>query len=259
MRKIMNNLVELKSVSVEYDGQSVKTKAIEDINLDIKKSDFVVALGPSGCGKTTLLNTLAGFVKPTSGKVLLNGKEVTGPSKDRGVVFQQTNLFPWLNIEQNIKFGPNILKENKEEVEKSFNHYIDMIGLREFKKHYPYELSGGMQQRVAIARTMINKPKIVLMDEPFAALDAINRKLLQDFLRELWFNEKFTVFMITHDIDEALTLGNIVIVMDKNPGRIDKVFNVDFNKKILDDKNYIPSLDPEYSNIKKEIFMLLES
>lgn len=219
-------------------------------------SDFVVLLGPSGCGKTTLLNVLSGFIKLSEGAVYIKGNLITGPGKERGVVFQQTNLFPWLNIEQNIRFGPDLQK--KVDISKSYDHYINIIGLKDYQKHYPFELSGGMQQRVAIARTMINNPELILMDEPFGALDAINRNLLQDFLRSLWADEKFTVFMITHDIDEALTLGNRVLVMSKSPGTIIQEFNVDFYLKILNDDEYIASLDPEFVKTKKAILNLLQ-
>lgn len=249
-------LVDVVDVSVSYDGQSGATKAIENINMQINKSDFVVLLGPSGCGKTTLLNVLSGFIKLSEGAVYIKGNLITGPGKERGVVFQQTNLFPWLNIEQNIRFGPDLQK--KVDISKSYDHYINIIGLKDYQKHYPFELSGGMQQRVAIARTMINNPELILMDEPFGALDAINRNLLQDFLRSLWADEKFTVFMITHDIDEALTLGNRVLVMSKSPGTIIQEFNVDFYLKILNDDEYIASLDPEFVKTKKAILNLLQ-
>ncbi|NLW52504.1 MAG: ABC transporter ATP-binding protein [Tissierellia bacterium] len=249
-------LVDVVDVSVSYDGQSGATKAIENINMQINKSDFVVLLGPSGCGKTTLLNVLSGFIKLSEGAVYIKGNLITGPGKERGVVFQQTNLFPWLNIEQNIRFGPDLQK--KVDISKSYDHYINIIGLKDYQKHYPFELSGGMQQRVAIARTMINNPELILMDEPFGALDAINRNLLQDFLRSLWADEKFTVFMITHDIDEALTLGNRVLVMSKSPGTIIQEFNVDFYLKILNDDEYIASLDPEFVKTRKAILNLLQ-
>lgn len=249
-------LVDVVDVSVSYDGQSGATKAIENINMQINMSDFVVLLGPSGCGKTTLLNVLSGFIKLSEGAVYIKGNLITGPGKERGVVFQQTNLFPWLNIEQNIRFGPDLQK--KVDISKSYDHYINIIGLKDYQKHYPFELSGGMQQRVAIARTMINNPELILMDEPFGALDAINRNLLQDFLRSLWADEKFTVFMITHDIDEALTLGNRVLVMSKSPGTIIQEFNVDFYLKILNDDEYIASLDPEFVKTKKAILNLLQ-
>lgn len=254
----MDRLLEVRNLTVEYDGQHNKTLAIKDINLNIDKSDFVVVLGPSGCGKTTLLNILAGFIEPTSGQVLLNSKPISGTGPDRGVVFQKTNLYPWLTIEQNILFGPTLNNKPAAETKELLDHCIGVIGLEEFKSHYPFELSGGMQQRVAIARTMINNPDLLLMDEPFAALDAINRSLLQKFIRTLWANEKFTVFMITHDIDEAMTLGNKVFVMSKNPGQIEKEFKLDFNQKILDDPNYIAAVDPKYLEIKREILRLLE-
>lgn len=253
----MTYLAEIKNLTVEYEGQRTRTLAIDNVNLDINYSDFVVVLGPSGCGKTTLLNVLAGFVKPTSGQVLVKSQPVKGPGSDRGVIFQETNLYPWLNIEDNIMFGPRLKNKSMADYKDKFDHYIQLIGLEDFKKHYPYELSGGMQQRVAIARTMINKPDLLLMDEPFAALDAINRSHLQNFIREFWKDEKLTVFMITHDIDEALTLANRVFVMAKNPGRIVKEYKVDFNEKILEDSSYMPHLDSKFLQIKKEIIDIL--
>ncbi|MEL5721719.1 MAG: ABC transporter ATP-binding protein [Treponemataceae bacterium] len=255
----MTKLLKVKSLSLEYEGQVSKTKALENVNLEICRSDFAILLGPSGCGKTSLLNVLAGFIKPTEGLVLLNEKEITGPGRERGVIFQRTNLYPWLNIEENIKFGTKVAKEKNENIEKNFSRYIDIIGLADFKKHYPFELSGGMQQRVAIARTLINSPELVLMDEPFSALDAINRTLLQSFIRKLQADEKFTVFMITHDIDEAISLANKIFIMSKIPGTILKELNLSFSQKFLENPDYVISLDPEFSKIKREILQILKS
>ena len=254
----MKKLVDIKNLSVTYKGKESETDAIADINLSIYEEDFVVLLGPSGSGKTTLLNVLAGFVEPSQGQALLQGQPIQGPSKERGVVFQETNLYPWLNIEDNIKFGPRFAQMNEESLEDKAMRLLSIIGLSDFRKHYPFELSGGMQQRVAIARTLINEPSIVLMDEPFGAIDAINRSILQDFLRKLWRDEKMTVFMITHDIDEALTLANRVVLLSPQPGKIAEIIEVDFSRRILENPDYIAQSSEEFIELRQKILKQMQ-
>lgn len=250
-------MIELKDVSVVYDGKNTTTTAVENVNFDIYQSDFIVLLGPSGCGKSTILNLIAGFNVPSSGHVKMHGEDITGPCRNRGVVFQSTNLFPWLSVKENINYGLRINHVKSHEIEQKTNRYLEMIGLGQYADHYPFELSGGMKQRVALARTMINDPEILLMDEPLGALDAITRMSMQDFIRDLWKRENQTFFMITHDIDEALTLGSRVLVMSKSPGKIMKEFRVDFHDKIQGDAEYIPSIDSDFNLVKEEILHLI--
>ena len=252
-----NKMIEVNNVSVTYEGQKGKTEALKDVNLQVNKGDFVVLLGPSGCGKTTLLNLVAGYNKTTKGQVLMDGKPITGPSKERGVVFQSTNLYPWLTVKENIEYGMKIGKIDKEKIEKASQSFLEEIELTNYKDHYPFELSGGMKQRVALVRTLINNPKILLMDEPFGALDAMTRVNMQSLLRNLWHKGNQTFFLITHDIDEALSLGTRVMVMSSNPGRIIKEYSLDFHDKITKSKNYIATLDPEFLKIKNEILQLI--
>lgn len=249
-------MIQLKDVSVVYDGKN-QTVAVENVSFDIHQSDFIVLLGPSGCGKSTVLNLIAGFNFPSSGNVKMHGEDIKGPCRQRGVVFQSTNLFPWLTVHDNISYGLRINKCSPKEIEEKTEKYLNMIDLSSYRNHYPFELSGGMNQRVALARTLINEPEILLMDEPLGALDAITRTSMQNFIRDLWKKENQTFFMITHDIDEALTLGSRVLVMSKSPGQIRKEFAVDFHDKITANSDYIPSLDNEFNEIKEEILKLI--
>ncbi len=252
-------LVSVRNVSVDYTIQTGKLNAVENISIEIYAGDFLALLGPSGCGKTTLLNVIAGYHEPTNGQVRLRGEPIRGPGRERGVIFQRTNLYPWLNVRENILFGPKLGSFDQDEIQKSYDHLMDVIGLRNYQKNYPFELSGGMQQRVAIARTLIQKPDILLMDEPFGALDAVNRDSLQAFMRDLWHKEKLTVFMVTHDIDEALMLANRIVVMGQRPGQIIKRMELVFNHKTLSDSGYIPELDPSFMTAKREILEALQS
>lgn len=194
--------------------------ALDDINLEVEEGEFVAILGPSGCGKTTLLRLIAGFQQPTGGGVLIDGKPSSGPSVDCGVVFQQPTLYPWLTVRQNVEFGPRMSGMPKRERQQLADQYLKLVGLEGFEGRAPYELSGGMQQRVAIARVLINKPALLLMDEPFGALDALTREVMQEELLRIWQKERPTVVFITHSVDEALCLGTRVLVMSKRPGRI---------------------------------------
>lgn len=251
------NIVKVKDVSVVFEGQSKPTVALENVNLTINDNDFVVLLGPSGCGKTSLLNLVAGYHQPTTGEVLMHDEPIKEPSKERGVVFQSTNLYPWLNVKENIEYGlkiRNVAKETRNELSALF---LEEIDLSAYANHYPFELSGGMQQRVALIRALINNPEILLMDEPFGALDAMTRTNMQNLLRDLWHKGDRTFFLITHDIDEALSLGTRVMVMSKNPGQIIKEYKVDFHEKIHEDDNYVATLDEKFIEIKNEILNLI--
>lgn len=238
------------------DGKGVL--ALEDINFNVYEGDFVCILGPSGCGKSTLLKILAGFLYPSNGSVLLDNKIIKKPGYDRGVVFQTPNLYPWMNIEKNISYGPRMRKIPKNKIREDVDKYLRQVGLNDFKKQKTYELSGGMKQRAALAKVLINDPEIVLMDEPFGALDALTRVNMQILIRKIWKETGKTVLLITHDVDEALQLGNRVIVLSKRPGTILEEFNIDFTNKITGkgDENSI-IFSPEYLDVKQKILEII--
>jgi NitT/TauT family transport system ATP-binding protein len=204
----------------------VGAPALGDIDLDVAEREFLCLLGPSGCGKSTLLNIVAGFLAPTTGRVLVDGMPVTGPGADRGVVFQEYVLFPWLTVAGNVEFGLTLQGVPAEERQRVVTRYLDLVGLRAHAAKYPVQLSGGMKQRVAIARALANNPSIILMDEPFGALDAQTREVLQDELSRIQRVEHKTVIFVTHSIREAVYLADRVVVMTSAPGRIKQVFDV---------------------------------
>jgi ABC-type taurine transport system ATPase subunit len=210
--------VQFDEVSMHYGTGASAVRALERVNLGFARGDFVCIVGPSGCGKTTMMQTLAGFLPPTAGVVRVDGQAVTGPGPDRGVVFQQPALFPWLTVAANAGFGPRMTGAAgaPERVEQ----WLRTTGLWEFRDRYPYELSGGMQQRLAIARALCNEPKVLLMDEPFGALDALTRERMQEELHAVWRRTGMTVVFITHSVEEAVYLGTEVVVMSPRPGRI---------------------------------------
>lgn len=201
---------------VEHDEV---THALNEVNLSMKSGEFISLVGPSGCGKSTILRLVAGLIPPTTGHLTVNGAQITGPSPERGMMFQKPTLFPWLTVEKNISFSlrmQNKFKGNEEEVERM----LKVIGLEEFRDDYPGQLSGGMAQRVALVRTLINHPKILLLDEPLGALDAFTRMNMQDEILDIWKKRKQLVVMVTHDVDEAIYMGTRVIAMEANPGQI---------------------------------------
>ncbi|MBU3216330.1 ABC transporter ATP-binding protein [Clostridium estertheticum] len=217
----------VKDVSKEFISKHKKTSTLENFNLEITKGDFVCILGPSGCGKSTLLNILAGLEKATKGVVLLNGNEITGPGPDRTVMFQEAALFPWLKVIDNVEFGMKMAGMPKEDRYKKAIHYLKMVHLSKFQDSYVYELSGGMKQRVALARALSLDSEILLMDEPFAALDSQTKMMLQQELQRIWVNTKKTIIFITHNAEEAVYLANRVVVMAANPGRIKQEFKIE--------------------------------
>lgn len=224
-----NKLAKLRidNVYKEYVGRNGKTVALNGVNLDIAENEFICVVGPSGCGKSTLLNIIAGLLEPTSGAVYLDGKQIEGTGVERGVVFQQYALFPWRTVLKNVMFGLEMKRTPKEEAEKTAMKYINAVGLAGFENAYPKELSGGMKQRVAIARAYAVNPKVLLLDEPFGALDAQTRVQLQTELLNTWEQEKKTCFFITHDVDEAIILSQRVIIMSARPGRIKRIVDID--------------------------------
>jgi len=213
--------VAISALSVAYGSY----RALESVSLDIQDGEFVCLLGPSGCGKTTLLNTIAGFVRASAGQVRVDGKAVDGPGADRGMVFQEYALFPWFTIEQNVQYGPKLRGLTKPELKEISDHYLKLVQLEDNKHRYTNQLSGGQRQRVAIARALANKPKILLMDEPFGALDAMTRESLQEELLRIWEAERRTCIFVTHSIGEAVFLADTIVVMQAHPGRIEVVLD----------------------------------
>ncbi len=215
-----NSDIELDGVRLEFPGGVV---ALNEVNLSIRQGEFVTVIGPSGCGKTTLMRLIAGFEWPTNGSVSVGGQRVTGPDYRRGVVFQQAALYPWMSVEDNVSLGPRSRGVEKQVWKERVRDMLELVGLADFGGHPPYQLSGGMQQRAAIARVLVNDAPIMLMDEPFGALDALTRERLQDELADLWAKTGKTVILITHSIDEAVYLGERVVVMSPRPGRIIRI------------------------------------
>lgn len=223
-------ILSLRHVGKTYEVQGRKIEALRDANLDVKRGEFVCLLGASGCGKSTLLRIVAGFETASAGQVLMWNKPIDGPDPSRGMVFQDYGLFPWLTVRDNIGFGPSSRRRPSREIKETVDHFIDLVGLGRFADVYPHQLSGGMKQRVAIARVLANDAEMVLMDEPFGALDAMTRERLQDELLELWERTKLTVLFVTHSIEEAVVLSNRVIVMSAGPGRIDSDVAIDLQR-----------------------------
>lgn len=223
-----NCTLQLKGVSKSFtrtDSQEITT-AIDNINLDVKDGEFISIVGPSGCGKSTILRLISGLIPPTEGSILLNGKPINGTSPNRGLVFQEPTLFPWLTVEDNVAFSLKILGKYKEK-KKEVDRLIELVGLSEFRNSYPHQLSGGMAQRVALIRTMINEPEVFLLDEPLGALDAFTRMNMQDEILSMWRANKHIVIMVTHDIDEAIYMSSRVVIMAPRPGRIKKDLIID--------------------------------
>jgi NitT/TauT family transport system ATP-binding protein len=211
--------LQINDVQKQFVNQKETSNVLSNINLDVKEGEFVSILGPSGCGKSTLLSIVAGLTKPTSGEVLLNGTPITKPGRDRGMVFQQAALFPWMTVEENVMF-PLRKEMKKKEAREAAHHYLKMVQLSNYAKHSPHELSGGMQQRVAIARALSMNPKVLLMDEPFGALDEQTRSRLHHELEKIWIETKKTILFVTHSISESIKLSDRIIVMGTRPGVI---------------------------------------
>ncbi|HOJ79059.1 MAG TPA: ABC transporter ATP-binding protein [Bacillota bacterium] len=249
-------LVRLEQISLTYNSDN-SVEALSEIDLTINEGEFVCVLGPSGCGKSTLLKIIAGFIKPTQGKSLMSGQEITGPDWHRGVIFQQPQLYPWLSVEDNVQFGLKMRKIPEPKRREIARTFLEKVGLLEFRKHKPYELSGGMKQRVAIARVLANDSKVLLMDEPFGALDALTREQMQSLLRNIWWETGKTIFLITHDIDEALLLGTRVLVMSERPGRIIKEFRTSFVLGMSGDPLNSIRLTAGFQKVRGEVLNLI--
>lgn len=223
-----------------------RTLALDETTLDVYDGEFLCLLGPSGCGKTTLLNLFAGFERPTSGVLRSNSRVIDGPGMDRGVVFQEHALFPWLNVHDNVASGKRVRGKPEAERNAAVKHYLTMVGLAEFGNHYPRQLSGGMRQRVAIARGLANEAEVLLMDEPFAALDAMTRSVLQVELVRIWEQMRKTIVFVTHNIEEAVLMADRIAIMTARPGRIQEIIPIDLPKPR--DIN-----SPEFNAIEKRL------
>ncbi|HTS23694.1 MAG TPA: ABC transporter ATP-binding protein [Casimicrobiaceae bacterium] len=221
----------VEGLSKRFGAGRDAVAALQPIDLAIATGDFLAIVGPSGCGKSTLLNLIAGFETPTTGRALLDRRPIAGPGPERGVVFQQGALFTWMSVEENVAFGPRALGRSASEAREIAARYVELVGLGGFGRRYPYELSGGMQQRVGIARALANEPEVLLMDEPFAALDQQTRELLQEEIRAIWRRTGKTILWITHSIEEALFLATHVVVMTARPGRIKAAFACGFSRE----------------------------
>ena len=219
-------ILDVKNLNKQFDTPQGTVTALKDINFQVHKREFVCVIGPSGCGKSTLIRTLAGLETQSSGSVLLDGKEVHGPGPDRGMVFQGYTLFPWLTVKKNVMFGLEMSGNGSFGSEKEAMQWIDLVGLSRFANSYPHQLSGGMKQRVAIARALANQPRILLMDEPFGALDAQTRARMQAYLMEIWKNIDVTILFITHDLDEAIYLADRILVLKAHPGEVQEIIEV---------------------------------
>ncbi|MGN0432972.1 MAG: ABC transporter ATP-binding protein [Bilifractor sp.] len=250
--------ISAEHVDFEYQGDSGRIKALSDVNFHIFPGEFVCVLGPSGCGKSTLLSLLAGFLRPSRGHVKLDGVEIDGVDWHRGVVFQNPPLYDWYTVRQNVAFGPRMRGIPKKEYSPLVDKYLALVQLSEFEDKHIYELSGGMKQRVSIARSLINDPDILLMDEPFGALDALTRESMQNLTRKIWWNTGKTVFFITHDVEEALLLGSRILVLSAHPGSIIENTCVDFSKRIIEENSTEVKFTKGFYSCREKLLKLIE-
>jgi taurine transport system ATP-binding protein len=253
----MSGLV-IDNISMRFDlPNGSHVQALQDVTLDLKPGELMSVLGPSGCGKTTLLNIVAGFLAPTGGETRINDHVVLGPDKERGMVFQQGALFEWMSVRDNVSFGPRMAGEKKADYMGNVDHLLDIVGLQDFKEKMVYELSGGMQQRVALARCLANDPDVILMDEPLGALDALTREKMQSLVLKLWKETGKTIILITHSIDEALLLGERVLVMAPRPGRLHKEDRLPFAEMGVKQDLREVKEHPDYAPTREEILTMI--
>jgi ABC-type nitrate/sulfonate/bicarbonate transport system ATPase subunit len=246
-------IVEIAGVSKEFTARGRRVVALEEIDFSVSAREFAAILGPSGCGKSTLLNMVAGFDAPTRGRVLFKGQPVAGPSPERAVVFQEAALFPWYSVVDNMAFGPRTQGVPAARYRPRLATLVEQVGLQGFETHYPAELSGGMRQRVALARVLMLEPEVLLMDEPFGSLDAQTRSLMQELLLAVWERDHHTVLFVTHDIEEALLLADSVLVMTARPGRITKRLAVDLPRP----RDLDVTMSPHFTALKREVLALI--
>jgi taurine transport system ATP-binding protein len=251
------SLVEMREVSMEFAARDGTIHAVDRVSLSVPEGAFVCVVGPSGCGKTTLLRVIAGFVTPTAGEAVLDGVPIGGPDHQRGVVFQQPTLYPWLTVRANVEFGPKMRGIGPARRRELAEHYLRMVRLWEFRDKAPYELSGGMQQRVAIARVLANDPRILLMDEPFGALDALTREHLQEEVLKIWRETRKTVFFITHSVEEAVYLATTVAVMSPRPGRILATIDTPFSRQSGTTDSRAIKSSPKFVALREQVLHLI--
>jgi len=241
--------LEVKNLSRVFSNNQKNTQALKDVNFTINEGEFVAIVGPSGCGKTALINLIAGFEQPTKGRIVMNGKLIKSPGADRGVVFQKYTCFPWQTVQKNVEFGLKVLGTSKKEREKIAQQYIKTVGLSGFENEYPKNLSGGMKQRVALARSLATNPEILLMDEPFSALDTQTKRFMQDLLLQIWKKTKKTILFVTHDVEEAVFMADRVIIMSARPGTIKREVKVRLERP----RNIKIEYSSEYISLKKTV------
>ena len=246
------DILEIRGVTKRFAGGDDEVEALAPVDLAIPQGEFVCMIGASGCGKSTLLRIIAGFEEPTTGDVSIYGKAITGPGSDRGMVFQDYALFPWMTVRENISFGPRQRQLPRQEIESTTDEFVRMVGLERFADRYPNQLSGGMKQRVAIARVLANNANILLMDEPFGALDALTREQLQHELLQIWTRTGVTTIFVTHSVEEAVLLADRVLVMSAGPGRIDSDFRIDLARP-----REVSS--PEFNALRRDVARRLTS
>ncbi|MEM9426280.1 MAG: ABC transporter ATP-binding protein [Pseudomonadota bacterium] len=248
----------INNISMRFDlPNGGHVQALQDVSLELKTGELMSVLGPSGCGKTTLLNIVAGFLAPTEGGIVLNDHPVTGPDAERGMVFQQGALFEWMSVRDNVSFGPRMKGEKEASWGANVDHLLDVTGLGDFKEKSIYELSGGMQQRVALARCLANDPDVILMDEPLGALDALTREKMQGLVLKLWKETGKTIILITHSVEEALLLGERLLVMAPRPGRIHKEYRLPFADLGVDKDLREVKKHPEFGERREEILSMI--
>ena len=253
----MSNLVSQNLNMIFKTPKGETVHALKDLNFTIKAGELLTVLGPSGCGKTTLLNITAGFIRPTSGIIKLNNKEINGPGVDRGMVFQQGALFEWLTVAENVNCGLRMKEEDATQTQKKVNEWLDIVGLQGFGNTPTYQLSGGMQQRVALARCLINDPELILMDEPLGALDALTREKMQSLVLKIWKETGKTIILITHSVEEALLLGEKVYVMAPRPGRIHREYKLPFASMGLKEDLRVIKNNKEFVSKREEILSMI--
>ncbi|WP_308914808.1 ABC transporter ATP-binding protein [Jannaschia sp. LMIT008] len=248
----------IESVSMRFDlPNGSYVQALKDVSLDLAKGELMSVLGPSGCGKTTLLNIVAGFLAPTQGRVVLNGHDVKGPDAERGMVFQQGALFEWMSVRENVEFGPRMKGVPAAQRREGADRLLQITGLGDFKDKAIYELSGGMQQRVALARCLANDPDVILMDEPLGALDALTREKMQGLVLKLWKETGKTIVLITHSVEEALLLGERLLVMAPRPGRIHKEYRLPFAELGVSTDLREVKTHPDFATTREEILSMI--
>ncbi|MCH9824835.1 MULTISPECIES: ATP-binding cassette domain-containing protein [Lentibacter] len=248
----------IDKISMRFDlPNGSHVQALKDISLEIKTGELMSVLGPSGCGKTTLLNIVAGFLAPTQGTMTLNNHLITGPDAERGMVFQQGALFEWMSVRENVSFGPRMKGQREAEWRDNVDHLLDIVGLRDFKEKSVFELSGGMQQRVALARCLANDPDVILMDEPLGALDALTREKMQGLVLKLWKETGKTIILITHSVEEALLLGERLLVLAPRPGRIHREYRLPFADMGVGQDLREVKKHPEFGEKREEILSMI--